>query len=273
MLFRHGGGATKEIALRVPLAPAPGAHPATLLHSVFLWLELATCRPRTSSTVTGDAPSSRNGGAEATGESLPPDPEVPTMEFEGQARADAGISLLRLLCRWVHGCPTAVRELLENPANLFFVDVAAGKEEEGWGASAGEVSTGATAVQLASVKGLSCLLLGILLESVESASAPKSGGGGGEWTRDLIMKIIQNRVGERWTGMRGLSVTRSVWYIGWLPFTQIDGNWVLLCGTESPHDCRVYGRITTSWASVLGCPLGKTRATFFSMPFRLNLVN
>lgn len=199
MLFRHGGGATKEIALRVPLAPAPSAHPTTLLHSVLHWLELATSRPQTA---TGDAPSSRNGETRETGESVSPSLET---QFVGQARADAGISLLRLLCRWVHGCSAAVHELLENPANLFFVDIAAGKEEGGKkDVCAGEVSTGATAAQRASVKGLSCLLLGIMLEFVESAGAAKSGsssGGGGEWTRDLIMKTIQNRVGEQVDGV------------------------------------------------------------------------
>lgn len=104
---------------------------------------------------------------------------------------------MRLVCGWVYGCPAAARELLQNPANLYVIDVAAGRcalLREG----EGEGQVRAMAVQRVAVKGLACLMLGLLLEYVEGAAAPRSGGGAGdgEWTRPLVMKMIQNRVGE-----------------------------------------------------------------------------
>ncbi|CBJ27263.1 vesicle docking protein P115 [Ectocarpus siliculosus] len=185
MLFTHGGALAKELSLRVPLAAATGAHPTTLLHVLLHWLELATSHPPPSTATDRGAPSSSRSGDGPLGR--------PTVD--GHAAADAGISLERLLCGWMYGCPAAVVEMLDNPANLFVVDVAAGRcsvlVEGGEG--------GATAVQCVALKGLACLALGLLLEYVEGTGAPRSGGGGGggggEWTRSLVMKMIQNRVG------------------------------------------------------------------------------
>ncbi|CAM9819325.1 unnamed protein product [Ectocarpus sp. 6 AP-2014] len=187
MLFTHGGALAKELSLRVPLAAATGAHPTTLLHVLLHWLELATSHPPASTATDRGAPSSIRSGDGPLGR--------PTVD--GHAAADAGISLERLLCGWMYGCPAAVVEMLDNPANLFVVDVAAGRcsvlVEGGEG--------GATAVQCVALKGLACLALGLLLEYVEGTGAPRSGGvgvgggGGGEWTRSLVMKMIQNRVG------------------------------------------------------------------------------
>ncbi|CAM9720805.1 unnamed protein product, partial [Ectocarpus sp. 13 AM-2016] len=184
MLFTHGGALAKELSLRVPLAAATGAHPTTLLHVLLHWLELATShRPASTATDRG-APSSSSSG----------DGHLGRPAVYGHTAADAGISLERLLCGWMYGCPAAVVEMLDNPANLFVVDVAAGRcsvlVEGGEG--------GATAVQCVALKGLACLALGLLLEYVEGTGAPSSGGGGGgggEWTRSLVMKMIQNRVG------------------------------------------------------------------------------
>lgn len=180
-LFTHGGALAKELSLRVPLAPGPGAHPTTLLHAVLRWLELATSHPGTSAT-PANAPSSADGA-----------------RLVGRAAADAGVSLMRLVCGWVYGCPAAAVELLQNPANLFVIDVAAGRCAL-LGEEAGD-KAGATAAQRVAVKGLACVTLGLLLEYVEGGGAPRSGGGGSgvgdaEWTRGLVMKMIQNRVGE-----------------------------------------------------------------------------
>lgn len=66
-------------------------------------------------------------------------------------------------------------------------------------------------VQRTVLKGLGCLLLGLLLEYVEGEGGPRSGGGGGdELTRSLVMTMIQNRIGENWI----LDVTRSLSGIG-----------------------------------------------------------
>lgn len=184
MLFTHGGALAKELSLRVPLASGPGAHPTTLLHTLLRWLELATSHSGTSGTAADDEALSR---------------------VVGRAAADAAVSLMRLVCGWVYGCPAAARELLQNPANLYVVDMAAGRcallgegggEDRGLGAS--------TAAQRVAVKGLACVMLGLLLEYVEGTAAPRSGGSGGdgEWTRGLVMKMIQNRVGES-TGRQG----------------------------------------------------------------------
>lgn len=195
MLFTHGGALAKEVSLRVPLAPASDAHPTTLLHVLLRWLELATSHPGT--TATAAATPTPTATATATGAAPSGDPgSGPADEARvvGRAAADAGIALMRLVCGWMYGCPAAARELLENPANLFVVDVAAGRcslvllEDE----------AGASAVQRVAVKGLACLMLGLLLEYVEGGRAPRSGGSGsgGEWTRALVMKMINNRVGE-----------------------------------------------------------------------------
>lgn len=180
MLFAHGGGLTKEIALRVPLAlSVPHTHSTTLLHALLRWLELA----------------------------------IPATHEEVQSRAvaDVGISLLQLMCRWVHGCSAAARELLGNPANLFVLDIAGGRRpclavEEGGIVGSGSVS----GVQRTVLKGLACLLLGVLLEYVEGERVPRSGRGGGgsgdELTRNLVMKMIQNRVGENWMGPKSILV-------------------------------------------------------------------
>lgn len=178
MLFTHGGALAKELSLRVPLAPSPGAHPTTLLHVVLRWLELATSHPGTSAT----APNAPSSADEA--------------RLVGRAAADAGVSLMRLVCGWVYGCPAAARELLQNPANLFVIDVAAGRCAL-LGGEGGDKAGGATAAQRVAVKGLACVMLGLLLEYVEGGAAPRSGGAGdAEWTRGLVMKMIQNRVGE-----------------------------------------------------------------------------
>ena len=264
MLLTHGGGLAKEIALRVPLSAGPDAHPTTLLHVLLRWLELAVSRPRTGDSDDALASNGEGGsspgipgsngivaeGGEGSAEALDegeggrsPSPFSPAGGGAGdggtQAAADMSISLMRLLCGWLYGCPAAVRELLDNPSNLFVVDVAAGRcsllEEGspgagarkatasartggggaspgggGWrgkGGEAGAEGRGATAAQLVAVKGLACLTVGLLLEYVQvGASPPASGGsgGGGEWTRDLVMKIIQNRVGEFSCGGVGL---------------------------------------------------------------------
>lgn len=191
MLFTHGGPLAKELSLRVPLAPEPGAHPTTLLHAVLRWLELATSNP---GTAAADASSSGGGGGLAGG----PAEEACALAVV-RAAADAGVSLLRLLCGWLYGCPAAARELLENPANLYVVDVAAGRcalLQAPQASEGGKAAAGATAVQRVAVNGLACLMLGLLLEYVEGAGAPRSGGSSGEWTRALVMKMIQNRVGE-----------------------------------------------------------------------------
>lgn len=228
MLFAHGGGLTKEIALRVPLVPAPDTHVTTLLHALLRWLELAVSRSCTSAAATRVVPGSSNSSTSAeaiartdaqgdgatqttAGAGSPSSCSPAEVEVAGRVTSDAAISVLRLLCEWVCDCPAAVRELLDNPANLFVVDVAAGRCSlfaegvsglgEGSGAAKGEVSRGATAVQRASVKGLACLMLGLLLEYVEEAAAPRSGSSGaGEWTRDVVMRMIQNRVGEATRG-------------------------------------------------------------------------
>lgn len=192
MLFTHGGALTKEVSLRVPLAPAPDAHRTTLLHVLLRWLELATSHPGTPATAvttatTTAADAGKNSSISGDSGSGPADED----QVFGRAIADAGIALIRLVCGWMYGCPAAARELLDNPANLFVVNVAAGRcslvlLEEG----------GASAVQRVAVKGLACLMLGLLLEYVEGTAAPRSGGSGGEWTRALVMKMINNRVGE-----------------------------------------------------------------------------
>ncbi len=195
VLFTHGGALAKELSLRVPLAPEPGAHPTTLLHAVLRWLELATSHPGNAA-----ADASNSGGGGGLARAAPA--EEACAPAVGRAAADAGVSLLRLLCGWLYDCPAAARELLENPANLYVVDVAAGRcallqalqASDGGKAAAG--AAGATAVQRVAAKGLACLMLGLLLEYVEGAAAPRSGGSPGEWTRALVMKMIQNRVGE-----------------------------------------------------------------------------
>ncbi|CAM9566588.1 unnamed protein product, partial [Ectocarpus fasciculatus] len=183
MLFTHGGALAKELSLRIPLAAAQGAHPTTLLHVLLHWLELATSHPPATTETDRGAPSSGRSG----------DGHLGRPAVDGRAAADAGISLVRLLCGWMYGCPAAVLEMLDNPANLFVVDVAAGRcSVPVEGGAAG----GATAVQCVALKGLACLALGLLLEYVEGTGAPRSGGGGaGQWTRSLVMKMIQNRVG------------------------------------------------------------------------------
>lgn len=220
MLFTHGGGLTKEIALRVPIAPSPDTHTTTLLHALLRWLELATSHPHNPAT-TGPSddhdPGFSNGGMPSTGGKQNTNAGVSNSHSDVAARAiaDAGVSLLRLLCRWVHNCTAAVREMLGNPSNLFVIDVAAGRCSlvSGGGGDAGEGGTarGVTAAQCAGVKGLACLMLGLMLEYVEGAGSPSSGGDGNdgsseEWTRDLVMKMIQNRVGK---GVRG-SFRRAV---------------------------------------------------------------
>ncbi|CAM9195290.1 unnamed protein product, partial [Laminaria digitata] len=193
MLLTHGGGLAKEIALRVPLSAGPESHPTTLLHVLLRWLELATSRPPSPTPNPSNTPASkdRDSSSSSSSSSTPGPPSG-----NGDVNAEAGvsaeaISLMRLLCGWLYGCPAAVRELLANPANLFVVDVAAGR----WGARGG--LGGATDAQRVAVKGLACLTLALLLEYVEGVGAPSSvgSGGGGEWTRDLVLKIIQNRVG------------------------------------------------------------------------------
>lgn len=250
MLFRHGGGATKEIALRVPVDLAPPSHRTTLLHALLRWIELATSHTSTATDadeILATGISKGPGLAAAIGMgSLVPISEADNAEEVYLARAtavaDAAVSLLKLLCRWLHGCPAAVRELVENPANLFIVDVAAGRcsllkltefgSEPGGGTpTSGAPSGGSEATaaarggvkaasiagrevgdfesQIAAVKGLTCLTLGILLEFVEGTpqgrSASGAGGGGGgagmghhehAWNRELVMKMIQNRVGK-----------------------------------------------------------------------------
>lgn len=277
MLFRHGGEATKEIALRVPVdSPPPNRHRTTLLHGVLRWLELATSHtPATAvarsardmpaqgpaavsaaigvghlGVVPATVDDARGAAVGAAGEGEDREGVV----AKTIAVADAALSLLRLLCRWLHDCPAAARELLENPANLFVVDVAAGRcsllgsggvtvptdggaggengavvkkgggrglrvaegrrTGGGAGVSATAVHGGCGDVQRATVKGLMCLVLGVLLEFVErgvssarsggSSSGGSGGGGGGVgeeegWTRELVMRMIQNRVGE-WSG-------------------------------------------------------------------------
>lgn len=184
MLFTHGGALAKELSLRIPLAAAQGAHPTTLLHVLLHWLELATSHPPATTETDRGAPSSGRSG----------DGHLGRPAVDGRAAADAGISLVRLLCGWMYGCPAAVLEMLDNPANLFVVDVAAGRCSV---LVEGGAAGGATAVQCVALKGLACLALGLLLEYVEGTGAPRSGGGGaGQWTRSLVMKMIQNRVGE-----------------------------------------------------------------------------
>lgn len=274
MLFINGGETTKEIAQRIPVdTPPPSHHRTTLLHGVLRWLELATSHTAAAAAAadyvveTAVKNESDLAAAIGVGRLGPVSEAVDDAEGGGQqqgggtaaetaaaieaAVADAAVSLLRLLCRWLHQCPTAVRELLENPANLFVVDVAAGRcsllhlkvaaagvgvEKNGWAGSGtngstlkmndggvpavdgGEVGGTTTAVaasgrdpahaQRAAVKGLTCLMLGILLEFVEedasgvrsSSSGGVSGGDGGGsgnegWNRNLVMKMIQNRVG------------------------------------------------------------------------------
>ena len=176
MLFSHGGELTKEIALRVPLSSSPDTHPTTLLHALLRWLELAT--PATS---------------------------IPTLNqldtgVQARAIANVAVSLLQLVCRWVHSCTVAARELLGNPANLFLLDVAGGRRLLVIGE--GPEANATTAIQRTALKGLACVVLGLLLEYVEGEyegeGVPRSAGGGGddELTRDLVMKMIQNRVGE-----------------------------------------------------------------------------
>lgn len=190
MLFTHGGALAKELALRVPLAPGPGAHTTTLLHTLLRWLELATSHTGTS-TATADSAIASDAPTDGAGSDLR-SPTDETREI-GRAAADAGVSLMRLICGWTYGCPAAARELLQNPANLYVIDVAAGRC-----ALLGEDTIGVTAAQRVAVKGLGCLMLGLLLEYVKGTAAPRSGSNAGdaEWTRGLVMKMIQNRVGE-----------------------------------------------------------------------------
>lgn len=219
----------KEISLRVPVALTLDGLPTTLLNALLCWLELATfCHhpPTTTQDVIGSTKidgsfnpvvAKEDGSAESVVFSAvagrPATPDSFT-ESENKAReafsADAAVSLLRLLCTWVYGCPAAVHELLGNPANLFVVEVAAGRyslvvKNSGNGAgmktAKDRVAKGVTSAQYAALEGLACLMLGLLLEYVEGSSAPKSGGSSGEWTRDLVMKMIQKRIGEgyiRW---------------------------------------------------------------------------
>lgn len=214
MLFENGRGTTKEIALRVPVDKASATHEGTtLLHATMRWLELATSR-EPSFRDESIASEPRAASASAT---------AGVSRNENRAIADVAISLLRLLCRWVHGCPTAALELLQNPANLFMIEVAAGRCSllDPGAAGAVAVLKAAFATQCVAVKGLACLVLGVLLEFVETkgtAMMPGSGGGvadgdvgrpkeGGaagqsvgngvmEWSREMVMRVIHKRVGE-----------------------------------------------------------------------------
>ncbi|CAM9275437.1 unnamed protein product [Scytosiphon promiscuus] len=196
MLFTHGGALAKEISLRIPFSPAPGAHLTTLLHVLLRWLELATSHSSTAPAAPATIPAEM--GAANSGKGVEPSNSADrTASIIGRATADAGISVMRLLCGWMYGCSAAAREVLENPANLFVVDVAAGRCPLLLPPPAGDEGS-ATAVQRVAVKGLACLMLGLLLEYVEDAAgtgAPRSGGGASEWTRALVMKMIQKRVG------------------------------------------------------------------------------
>lgn len=223
MLFENGRGTTKEIALRVPVDKASATHEGTtLLHAMMRWLELATSRELSFRDESG-ASEPRAASASAT---------AGVSRNEDRAMADVAISLLRLLCRWVHGCPAAALELLQNPANLFMIEVAAGRcsllDLGVQGGPGVEAATGAVAAskaafatQCVAVKGLACLVLGVLLEFVETkstATMPGSGGGVAdgnvgrpkegaaagllvgngvmEWSREMVMRVIHKRVGE-----------------------------------------------------------------------------
>ncbi|CAN0327434.1 unnamed protein product, partial [Discosporangium mesarthrocarpum] len=57
---------------------------------------------------------------------LPPPLRLPLPQHAAVSpELAASVSLLRVLCRWMYGCPAAARELLESPSNLFLVDLAA----------------------------------------------------------------------------------------------------------------------------------------------------
>lgn len=215
MLLEQGGSLAKEIALRVPVSPEPGSHATTLLHALLRWLELVINHPLQASAtpaVQNSATTRRIENGDAGGDEGGENRAI----SEAQAVSDVGLSLLRLLCGWVHGCPAAVRELLDNPANLFVVDVAAGRDSIMKTGSVNDndndrrrKSGSFLSVQRAAMKGFACLLLGLLLEYVEGAAdAPRSDGG--QWTRDVVMKMIQNRIGEELVcegqGRRGLGL-------------------------------------------------------------------
>lgn len=236
MLFKHGRGTTKEIALRIPVDSGSPAHPrSTLLHAVLRWLELITSHELDSGDTARDKEHARavdrSGGTDtspvgglALYEQTPGATAVVDSDDEEQARADAAITLLRLLCHWVHSCPAAVLDFLQNPANLFIVEVAAGRcPLFNARTGGGELTSGrgdplplsAATSQGIAAKGLACLVLGILLEFVEAGgdlAGPTSGrdttvgfgggsaegasGGGLQWNRELLWSMIQKRIGE-----------------------------------------------------------------------------
>ncbi|CAM9465788.1 unnamed protein product [Chrysoparadoxa australica] len=92
----------------------------------------------------------------------------------GHQLEQACLSLLQLLCVWMRGSLPAVTAFLASPSNLFVVDAAAFR-----GDSAAAVS--------GRVRGLCCLLLGVLMRYI--------GQGDGQWSRETIMSMVDNRVG------------------------------------------------------------------------------
>jgi Uso1 / p115 like vesicle tethering protein, head region len=176
LLLLHGGGTTQEIALRVPLCLREGEQPLPLLQCVLLWVEEAVMAAQQQSSTAATSTST-------------------TAEV-----------LLQLLCRWLNGCSTAVSELLANPASLLIVDIAAQRSRGGNSpppSAAGTLAAYSTASSMATVRGLACLLLGLILEYVSNddsntaatGAAATTAGTAQQWDRATVLSLIERRVG------------------------------------------------------------------------------
>jgi len=111
---------------------------SALLDAVLRWIEAAITREHADD---GNDASSSSGGA------------------EGQL----AVSLLSLLAVWLHNCPLAVAALLEQPENLFLVEIAAGANAGSSSSSSPRTSEPRQKCQ-AAVRGLATLVLGVCME-------------------------------------------------------------------------------------------------------------
>jgi predicted nucleic acid-binding Zn-ribbon protein len=177
LLLLHGGGTTQEIALRVPLCLREGEQPLPLLQCVLLWLEEAVMAAQEQSS---------------------------TAAATAAAASTAAEVLLQLLCRWLYGCSTAVSELLANPASLLIVDIAAQRNRGGNSpppSAAGAMAAYSATSGMATVRGLACLLLGLILEYVSSdnsstaVATAAAAGAAQQWDRATVLSLIERRVG------------------------------------------------------------------------------
>jgi hypothetical protein len=89
-----------------------------LLDAVLRWIEAAVGGDLNESLGVGAA--AGGGGGGGVGED-----GVVVGGGDKASRASLAVSLLALLATWLHGCPLAVATLLQEPENLFLVEIAA----------------------------------------------------------------------------------------------------------------------------------------------------